>query len=226
MMKEADADKGKFLGHFFKTGKGQYGEGDKFLGITVPVTRALAKQYSEASLEDVAVLIKNSYHEIRLLGLLILVSKYEKAKADNERKALVTFYHANRKGINNWDLVDLSVYKIWGDYLRRHPEKRSELYKYSRSKNLWDRRLAVVSTIALIKNGEFEEIIELAKMLLNDKEDLMHKAVGWMLREMGKKDEKVLRHFLDEYATRLPRTALRYAIERLPEKERLRYLRM
>ncbi|MDP3836804.1 MAG: DNA alkylation repair protein [bacterium] len=226
MIREADVDKGKFLGYFFKTGKGQYGEGDKFLGITVPVTRALAKQYVDASLEDITILLKNPYHEIRLLGLLILVSKYEKAKADSERKAFVTFYHTNRQGINNWDLVDLSVYKIWGDYLLRHPEKRPALNKYARSKNLWDRRLAVVATMALIKNGEYTEIIELAKMLLNDKEDLMHKAVGWMLREMGKKDEAVLRQFLDDYATRLPRTALRYAIERLPEKDRLRYLKM
>ncbi|MDD3285473.1 MAG: DNA alkylation repair protein, partial [Patescibacteria group bacterium] len=134
------------------------------------------------------------------------------------------FYLRHRFALNNWDLVDVTVYKVWGDYLLRHPEKRKDLYRFGRSRNLWERRLAVVATMALIKAGQFQEILDLSVMLLDDKEDLMHKAVGWMLRELGKKDKATLVNFLKEYSARLPRTALRYAIERFPEAERRKYL--
>jgi len=226
MLRAADKNQAQHLAYFFKTGPGQYGEGDKFLGIKAPVTRSLVKKYGAAEFSEIERLLADEYHEIRLLGLLILVNRYEKAKTDADKAMIVRFYHANRQGINNWDLVDLSVYKIWGDYLLHHPEKRKELYRYAKSKRLWERRMAVVATMALIKAGEFTEILKLAVLLQNDKEDLMHKAVGWMLREVGKKDIKTLRVFLDEKAKHLPRTALRYAIERLPEKERQHYLKI
>ncbi len=226
LIKAASVSKADILGRFFKTGPGQYGEGDKFLGINVPVTRALARRYYVAKDELVEELLANPYHEVRLLGVLIIVHRYEQAKTDKDREEVVKYYLLHRQALNNWDLVDLSVYKVWGDYLWRHPEKRKLLYRFAQSKQLWERRMAVVATIALIKKGEFKEILDLSLLLLKDKEDLMHKAVGWMLREMGKKDVKVLCAFLDEQAPLLPRTALRYAIERLPEKKRLEYLKI
>jgi len=224
LMSAASLNKAYILGRFFKTGPGQYGEGDKFLGINVPVTRALARKYYEAKDKLVEELLANPYHEVRLLGVLIIVHRYEQAKTDKDREEVVKYYLLHRQALNNWDLVDLSVYKVWGDYLWRHPDKRKLLYRFAQSKQLWERRMAVVATMALIKKGEFKEILDLSLLLLNDKEDLMHKAVGWMLREVGKKDVKVLCSFLDEQAPSLPRTALRYAIERLPEKKRLEYL--
>lgn len=225
LLAAADKEKAAGLSRFFKTGPGQYGEGDIFLGLTVPVTRSLLRQYQDASLALVEELLASPYHEARLLGLLLIVRRYERASSEKERAALVKFYLAHRGAANNWDLVDLSVYKVWGDYLLRHPEKRQELFRFARSHNLWERRLAVVATMALIKAGEFKEILELSQLLLKDKEDLIQKAVGWMLREVGKRNESVLRAFLDEYASRLPRVTLRYALERLPEKDRKKYLR-
>ncbi len=221
-----DAEKAVILGRFFKTGPGQYGEGDQFLGLNVPTVRALARDYQDASDELLLELLVNPYHEVRLLGVLIMVRRYECATSDQARAQALRFYLQHRYALNNWDLVDLSVYKVWGDYLRRQPAKRGDLLRFARSPKLWERRMAVVATLALIKAGEFKEILELSVLLLNDREDLMHKAVGWMLREVGKKDLKVLRTFLDKYATSLPRTALRYAIERLPETERLKYLQL
>lgn len=221
-----NAEKAIILGRFFKTGPGQYGAGDQFLGLNVPTVRALARDYQGAGDELLLELLANPYHEVRLLGVLIMVSRYERATSDQERARALRFYLQHRYALNNWDLVDLSVYKVWGDYLRRQPAKRGDLLRLARSPKLWERRMAVVATLALIKAGEFKEILQLSVLLLNDKEDLMHKAVGWMLREVGKKDLKVLRTFLDEYATRLPRTALRYAIERLPDTARLQYLRL
>lgn len=226
LIKAANLNKADILGRFFKTGPGQYGEGDIFLGITVPVTRALAKRYYDAKDVLVEELLFNPYHEVRLLGVLIIVHRYEQARTDKDKDKVVKYYLQQRQALNNWDLVDLSVYKIWGDYLSRHPEKRKLLYRYGQSKQLWERRMAVVATMALIKKGEFKEILDLSLLLLKDKEDLMHKAVGWMLREVGKKDVKVLCTFLDEQAPLLPRTALRYAIERLPEKKRQEYLQI
>ena len=212
--------------YFFKTGPGQYGEGDVFWGLSVPEMRALAKEFSYLDLEDIKVLLADKVHELRLIGLTILVEKYQKTKIEAERKLIYNFYIKYRAAANNWDLVDLSVYKIMGDYLVRHPQERTILYKFIKSKNMWDRRLAMVSTMAFIRNGESEEVLKLSEALLNDKEDLMHKASGWMLREFGKRDEKVLTDFLDKNISKMPRTMLRYAIEKFTETKRQKYLKI
>lgn len=211
--------------YFFKTGPGQYGAGDIFWGLSVPEMRLLAKEFQNISLEEVAILLSDKVHELRLIGFTILVEKYQKSLTDTERKQIYNFYIKHRSAANNWDLVDLSVYKIMGDYLVRNPKERKILYKFIKSNNLWERRLAMVSTIAFIRNKESDDVLNLAKLLLDDKEDLMHKASGWMLRELGKRDEKILCDFLDLYVTKMPRTMLRYAIERLEETKRLKYLK-
>lgn len=211
--------------YFFKTGPGQYGEGDVFWGLSVPEMRKIAREYSSLSLEEVLVLLKDKVHELRLIGLTILVEKYQKAKSESDRRLIYNFYLKNRAAANNWDLVDLSVYKIMGDYLVRHPEERGILYKLIKSKKMWDRRLAMVSTMAFIRNSESEDVINLAESLLDDKEDLMHKASGWMLRELGKRNEKILIKFLDKNISKMSRTMLRYAIEKFPENIRQKYLK-
>lgn len=222
----ANPEKVLALSRFFKTGPGDYAAGDLFLGITVPQIRALVKEYQLASDDLIIELLNNPYHEIRLLGILMIVNRYEGAKADSERKKHLNFYLKHRYAINNWDLVDLSVYKVWGDYLLRHQADRPLLFKYAKSQNLWERRLAVVATMTLVKAGQFEEIFRLARFLRNDQEDLIQKALGWILREVGKRDEKVLKQFLDQEATSLARTTLRYAIERLDPVERQYYLKL
>jgi Predicted DNA alkylation repair enzyme len=212
--------------YFFKTGPGQYGEGDVFWGLSVPEMRALARECQDLDLTGVAELLSNEVHELRLIGLTILVEKYQKAKNDAERKLIYNFYIKHRAAANNWDLVDLSVYKIMGDYLVRNPKERKILYKFIKSKNMWERRLAMVSTIAFIRQGESEDVLNLAEALLDDKEDLMHKASGWMLREFGKRDETKLTEFLDKNISKMPRTMLRYAIEKFPETKRQKYLKI
>ena len=211
--------------YFFKTGPGQYGEGDIFWGLTVPEMRKLAKEYQHLSIEETEVLLADKVHELRLIGLTILVEKYQKARTETERENIYRFYIDHRAAANNWDLVDLSVYKIMGDYLVRYPQERFILYQFIKSENIWERRLAMVSTIAFIRNGESEDVLRLAESLLDEKEDLMHKAAGWMLRELGKKNEAVLCDFLDNHINKMPRTMLRYAIERFPEEKRLEYLK-
>jgi len=214
------------LQRFFKTGKGQYGDGDIFLGIKVPQTRKIAKKYSDLELADVSLLLQNKIHEFRLAALLILVDKYEKTPDIKLKKKIVDFYLKHTAHINNWDLVDLSVAKILGDYLVISKGKTDLLNKLAKSKNLWQRRMAMVATYSYIKIGRAEEAIEIAKKLLQDEHDLMHKAVGWMLREVGKRvDRKKLTNFLDEYGKNMPRTALRYAIEHLNPSERESYLK-
>ena len=212
--------------YFFKTGPGQYGEGDIFLGLSVPEMRTLAKECGDLPFTDVAILLADKIHELRLIGLTVLVEKYQKAKTDAKRKIIYNFYVKHRAAANNWDLVDLSVYKIMGDYLVRNPKERTILYKLIKSKNMWERRLAMVSTMAFIRQGESEDVLKLSEALLNDKEDLMHKASGWMLREFGKRDEQKLCEFLDKNIKRMPRTMLRYAIERFEESKRLKYLKI
>lgn len=212
--------------YFFKTGPGQYGEGDVFLGLSVPEMRTLAKECRDLPFSDVAILLSDKIHELRLIGLTVLVEKYQKAKTDKERKIIYDFYIKHRAAANNWDLVDLSVYKIMGDYLVRYPKERTILYKFIKSKNMWERRLAMVSTMAFIRQGESEDVLKLAEALLDDKEDLMHKASGWMLREFGKRDEKKLCQFLDKNIKKMPRTMLRYAIERFEENKRQKYLKI
>ena len=216
-----DPVKAAFFPRFFKTGKGEYGEGDVFLGITVPQVRSVAKKHRDATLADIEALLSNKIHEVRLLGLMILVMQYEQGHLQ-VKKQIVDFYLKHRERVNNWDLVDLSAPKILGNHLLRHDRKM--LRELAASHSLWTQRIAIVSTYALIRAGEFEDTLAISKMLLSHPHDLIHKAVGWMLREVGKKDVKTLEKFLDQFASKMPRTALRYAIERLPERERKAYL--
>lgn len=226
LKRQADPVQAAILQRFFKTGKGQYGAGDVFLGLKVPLQRRLARQYADLGQASIQKLLDSRFHEFRLVGLLILVEQYQAAPDLAAKKRLVDFYLKNTRRINNWDLVDLSVYKILGDYLWRVPEKRPILDKLARSRNLWERRLAMVATFAFIQKGRAIEALAIAKKLLRDEHDLIHKAVGWMLREVGKRNgEKKLTAFLDQYSRRLPRTALRYAIERLSPDQKKYYLK-
>jgi len=211
--------------NFCKTGPGQYAEDDVFWGLNAAQVRQLADEYRYLSLDEIEILLADKVHELRVIGLLILVSQYEKTKDDAIRKKHYSFYIEHRAGANNWDLVDLSATKLMGDYLIRFPQERTILYRFIKSENMWERRIAMVSTLAFIRKGEFKDTLQLAALLLNDKEDLMHKAGGWMLRELGKRDELVLCEFLDQYVAKIPRTMLRYAIERFPEPKRLKYLK-
>lgn len=215
-------EKKEFLPYFFKTGKGQYGEGDKFIGVVVPDTRKIAKKYKAMPFEEVTRLLENEYHECRLCALLILVERFKKA-SEAERKEIVDFYMAHTHRINNWDLVDLSAKDIVGEYLV--DKDRSVLYKLVKSSLLWDQRIAVVCTYAFIRRGDLKDIFALSELLLNYKHDLMHKATGWMLREAGKKDIEQLRKFLDKHHQIMPRTMLRYAIEKLSPEERAHYMK-
>lgn len=214
-------DKAKLLSGFFKTGKGQYGEGDIFLGIYVPIQRAISKKYIDLDFSDLAMLLKSKVHEHRLVALYILVAKFKKGDA-KEKEKVYKFYLKNIKGINNWDLVDTSAPRIIGEWLANKP--KDTLYKLARSKNLWEKRIAIISTLAFIKNKQFADTFKLSEILMNDKHDLIHKAVGWMLREAGKKDEVALRKFLDKHATKMPRTMLRYSIEKFNQETRKYYL--
>jgi len=207
---------------FFKTGKGEYGYGDIFLGVTVPEIRKIAKKFSQKiSLEELTELIQNPFHEVRLCALIILVNKYK--KKDHDR--VYEYYLKHINSVNNWDLVDTSAPNIVGDYLYKNPEKSKILLEFSYSKNLWIRRISIVSTFAFIKNNEFKTTLKIAKLLFNDHHDLIHKAVGWMLREIYKRDENLLKQFLRQNYAQIPRTTLRYAIERMDKRERKRYLK-
>lgn len=205
---------------FFKCGPGEYGEGDRFLGVAVPEVRKVAKRNSSATLPEIKGLLGSQWHEARLCALLILVSRCRKTVA----KEVFSFYLSNTARINNWDLVDLTAPSIVGCYLRDTPEERKVLYSLAESKLLWDQRIAVVSTLSLIRAGQFDDTYALAVKLMGHKHDLMHKAVGWMLREAGKRDRNRLELFLDEYAASMPRTMLRYSIEKFPESIRQHYL--
>jgi 3-methyladenine DNA glycosylase AlkD len=218
----ADKDKARILARFFKTGKGQYGAGDKFLGITVPAQRQIAKQFQNLPLSEVAKLLASPIHEHRLTAVLILVDKFQQA-VEAEKQKIVKFYLSRTKYINNWDLVDLSADKILGAWLI--DKDRRILNKLSKSKNLWERRIAMISTFAFIKAGEVKDTWRLAKNLLGDSHDLLHKATGWMLREAGKRDLAGLKKFLNEHKHKMPRTMLRYAIEKFNEAERKQYLK-
>lgn len=222
LKKVADAKKAVVLSRYFKTGKGEYGEGDMFLGVTVPKQRAIAsKHYEQASLDDITQLLDSPVHEHRFIALEMLVFKYETAKDEADKKEIFDFYIKNRGGINNWDLVDTSAPYIIGDHLLYRP--RSLLYRLAKSKNLWDRRIAVVSNYLFIKNGDFTDICALTEMLMTDPHPLIHKVCGWMLREMGKINELRLLEFLNKNHTVMPRIMLSYAIERLPKKLRVTY---
>ena len=221
----ADEEKKSFLPRFFKTGKGEYGEGDKFLGVIVPRVRSVVKEYHATDFETITELLTSPWHEVRLCGLLLLVDNYK--RGDNtSREEVFEYYLSHTDAINNWDLVDLSAPYIVGAYLVDRPaEDRQLLYRLANSHNLWEKRIAVVSTIAFIRNNDYEDILHLAELLMQDSHDLMHKAIGWMLREVGKRNETVLRSFLDTHVLQMPRTMLRYAIEKFDEKERQYYLK-
>ena len=216
-------DKGVFLTRFFKTGKGEYGYGDIFYGLTVPTSRAIATKYQNASMVDLGNLIKNKVHEIRLIALVILNIKYKKSKDEKEREQFVKFYLKNIDYINNWDLVDVSASNILGANLKDKKD-RSILIKLSKSKKLWSERIAIISTFAFIRNNDLDLIFHFGEYFLYHKHDLIHKAVGWMLREAGKRDEKRLKEFLEKNKSKIPRTMLRYAIEKFSEKERKYFL--
>src|SRR3989344_2183901 len=208
LRKLANPQKAKFLAGYFKTGKGEYAEGDIFLGITVPEQRKIAIRYKTLDLREIQQLLNSKIHEERLVALLILVEQYKKAN-DLIKKKIFDFYLKNSKKINNWDLVDLSAEKILGEYLL--DKDKSIIYKLVKSKNIWERRIAVMTTFQFIKNRQYEATLRVAKILLSDKHDLIQKAVGWMLREIGKRDLKVEEEFLKKNYKMMPRTMLRYA---------------
>ncbi|RHJ77014.1 DNA alkylation repair protein [Parabacteroides sp. AM08-6] len=222
LLSMANPEKAAFLQRFFKTGPGQYAEGDVFLGLVVPLTRNIAKANKQTPLSELQLLMESEYHEARLCALLIVAEQFKKA-TETERKELYEFYLKNARRINNWDLVDVTCPHVVGAYLL--DKDRSRLYELAESDNLWEQRIAMVSTISFIRNREYADTLALAELLMTHKHDLMHKAVGWMLREIGKKDRETLTEFLEQYATRLPRTALRYAIEHYPEEQRQYFLK-
>lgn len=206
---------------FFKSGKGEYGEGDMFLGIRVPQTRGVVKKFRDLPLTDCLKLLQSKYHEERLCAVLLLVQMF--AKGDDETKEKIyKAYLANTKFINNWDIVDSSAHQIVGAYLNN--KKRSMLKTLARSHSLWERRISIIATLHFIRLKDFEDTLRISLILLKDKEDLIHKAVGWMLREVGNRDLKSETDFLDQHYRNMPRTMLRYAIEKLPEKQRKGYL--
>lgn len=217
----ADPAKARLLAGFFKTGKGQYGEGDVFLGLMVPVSRAIAAKHADLGLADIDRLLRSKVHEERLIALLLLVRRFERGD-DGEKRRVFDFYLAHAERANNWDLVDLSAHKIVGAWLLARPT--GPLARLARSRNLWRRRIAIVATAAFIGAGRFEETFRVADLLMRDAHDLIHKATGWMLREVGKRDKAALVRFLATRYRTMPRTMLRYAIERFPEGERRRYL--
>jgi len=220
--KNANPEKAIVLQRFFKTGPGQYGEGDIFYGIMVPVQRSLAKRYIDLSMNEIQKLLDSPVHEERLIGLMILVELVRKGDAKT-KEIIFNFYHLNRRNINNWDLVDLTADRISGAYL--FDKDKSLLFELAKSDDLWDRRIAIMSTFHFIKNHSFDVALSISTILLNDKHDLIHKAVGWMLREIGNRDLKTEEGFLLKHYKNMPRTMLRYAIEKFPENKRQAYLK-
>jgi 3-methyladenine DNA glycosylase AlkD len=214
-------EKGKLLQKYFKTGIGEYGEGDIFAGLTVPQSRSLAVKYKDLDLSEISTLLQSKIHEERLIALLILVHNFQKNPL--EQKAIYDFYLKNTQYINNWDLVDLSSPEIIGEYLLDRP--KDILLKLAKSKNIWEKRIAMISTFIFIRENEFETSFKIAQILIDDREDLIQKAVGWMLREIGKRGLGEEEKFLKVYYKKMGRTALRYAIEKFPQAVRLKYLR-
>lgn len=213
-------DRAEILRGFFKTGPGEYGEGDRFLGLTVPQLRLLVRRFHPADFPAIAAILRSPYHEERLLGLLLLVERYRKG-TEAERRAAYRLYLRSFPRINNWDLVDCSAEHIVGP----HAVGRAQLLSWASSPKLWTRRIAIVSTFYSIRRNRFEDTLAVARRLLRDPEDLIHKAVGWMLREVGKRDAAALEGFLRRHGRAMPRTMLRYAIERFPAAKRKAYLR-
>jgi 3-methyladenine DNA glycosylase AlkD len=215
--------KAAFVARYFKTGKGEYGEGDVFLGITVPVQRLVAKKYVHLSMADITQLLHSTTHEYRSTALMIVARKFAKA-SESERKDIYTWYLQNTAWINNWDLIDGSARDIVGMWLLDKPHERKILTSLARSKSLWERRIAIIATFAFLKKGDFADTFTISEILLHDNHDLIHKAVGWMLREVGKIDQEAEETFLKKNYKTMPRTMLRYAIERFPQAKRLWYM--
>jgi len=217
----ADKKTANNLKWFFKTGKGEYGEGDQFAGLKVPVQRKFAAEFNYLTLPEIQKLLKSPIHEERLISLFILVDKFRKADKKSQDR-IFNFYIKNIKRINNWDLVDLSAPKIIGKHL--HEKDKVILFKFAKSKNLWERRISILSSFEFIRNNNFETSLQLCKLLLKDEHDLIHKAAGWMLREIGKRNLEVEERFLRINYKKMPRTMLRYAIEKFPDSKRKKYL--
>lgn len=207
---------------YFKTGKGEYGHGDKFLGIRVPVLRKAVKLFQDVTLSEIRKLLKSEYHEVRLFALLLMVNQFTKGDVE-EREQIYNLYLMHTKYINNWDLVDSSASYIVGVWL--FDKDRSILYELAQSSQLWERRIAIISTAYFVKKEQFGDTLKLSRILLNDPEDLIHKAVGWMLREVGKRDPKVEEKYLKKHYKKMPRTMLRYSIEKFSNKRRQAYLK-
>jgi 3-methyladenine DNA glycosylase AlkD len=219
----ADTKRAESSAWFFKTAKGQYGHGDVFIGVTVPQQRSIAQRHTELPFAEITTLLQSKIHEHRLTALLILVARYTRGDTQ-ERARIARFYMKERRFVNNWDLVDASAPYILGEHLRTHD--RAVLYRYAHSRSLWDRRIAIIATFTFIRNGEYTDTLKIAEVLLADTHDLIHKAVGWMLREIGKRSKETLCGFLRLHAGTMPRTMLRYAIEKFPESERARWMRI
>lgn len=221
----ADKEKAKQLRSFFKTRKGEYAEGDKFLGVVVPKQRAIAKKYyKDITLGGITLLLKSVYHEIRMTALLMLVSKMEKTKDAKKREAIVECFMKNISYVNNWDLVDLAAPNILGRYL--FDKDKTLLYELAASDNLWKQRTALLATFYFIKHNHFDDTLAICEMLMDNAHDLIQKSIGWMLREIGKRDKDKERQFLDKYAPTMPRISLRYALEHFDEEEKEHYMKM
>lgn len=224
----ADLKKAKDLAWFFKTAKGQYGEKDQFLGVTVPTIRRLIKDYLSMDLKEINQLLKSPFHEERMAALIILVDQFQKGDQEKQ-KEIFDYYLVNTKYINNWDMVDLTAPKIVGVWILKHLQskqvQKDVLFKLAKSHDLWERRIAVLATFTFIKNDQFDQSLKIAEILLKDKHDLIHKACGWMLREIGKRNLEVEEEFLKKYSKIMPRTMLRYAIEKFSEEKRQYYLK-
>jgi len=218
----ADPKKAAFFQRFFRTGPGEYAEGDKFLGLSVPQVSSVAKKARDLLLLESVQLLKSPWHEDRSLALMILVDQFRRGDQKVQNR-IRSAYLKNRKYVNNWDLVDGSAPHILGASLFR--QDRNILYQLAKSKSLWDRRMAILSTLYFIRQGDFKDTLKISEILLKDSEDLIHKASGWMLREAGKKNSRVLRQFLDSFADQMPRTMLRYSLEKLSPRERQKYMR-
>jgi 3-methyladenine DNA glycosylase AlkD len=219
----ADAGKAVLLQKFFRTGKGQYAEGDVFLGLKVPETRAAIRAYRDMPLHDIETLLYSEFHEVRLAGFLLLAGQFKRSKDADSRHEIYCFYLKHARQANNWDLVDLSCRDIVGEYLLDCRD-RSVLYSLAASSSLWEQRISIVSTWAFIKHDEFEDTLKISEQLLDHRHDLIHKATGWMLREVGKRDRETLEDFLEKYSATMPRTALRYAIEHFAPDKRQKYM--
>lgn len=213
------------LQRFFQTGPGQYGEGDLFIGVVVPEIRKVAATHKELPFTEIAKLVDSPIHEVRMCGLFILSNQYKKLKGRDQKKKYYDFFVKSIKAgnVNNWDLIDVNA-PIIGEYLLESDDPLAVLATFAKSKNLWERRVAIIFTFSFIRVGQLDLTIAIAKLLLKDDHDLIHKGVGWMLREAGKRDVMLLRKFLTEHAHEMPRTMLRYAIEKLPEQERKKWL--